>query len=112
MADKPKKELSEKQKEILKNNQLTAKAERECGARVGKQEKENEPIRKAQVAIKKEVIETTSGRVYKRLIAGDLSNGELISLFKSVIEISGDKTQKNEVELPESLFINVINKEK
>ena len=108
---KPRKELSEKQKEVLKSNQFTTNTARECGARGGKKKKENEPKRKAQEAIKKELIEKTYGQIYERLNTGGLSNSELISLFKSVIEISGDKTQKNEVEIPESLFINVINKD-
>ena len=108
---KSKRELSEKQKEILKSNQFTTSTARECGAKGGKRKKENEPIRKAQEAIKKELIEKTYGQIYDRLNSGGLSNGELISLFKSIIEISGDKTQKNEIEIPESLFINVVNKE-
>lgn len=103
--------LSEKQKEVLRNNQFTTTTARECGARGGHKKKENEPIRKAHEEIKKQIIEETYGQIYDRLAQGKLSNSELLNLFGSTIKISGDLVQKQEIDLPDNLQINVINKE-
>ena len=108
---KPRKELSEKQKEVLRTNQFTTDTARECGARGGYKKKENEPKRKAHEEVKKQIIEETYGQIYDRLIEGKLSNGELLNLFGNTIKISGDLIQKQEVELPQGLTISVYTDE-
>lgn len=90
---------------------FTEKTAREMGARGGHKTKENEPKRKAHEEIKKQIIEETYGQIYDRLMQGALSNSELLNLFGNTIKISGDLIQKQEIELPDNLQINVINKE-
>lgn len=108
---KPRKELSEKQKEVLRTNQFTANTAQEMGARGGHKKKENEPKRKAHEEIKKQIIQETYGQIYDRLIEGKLTNSELLNLFGNTIKISGDLIQKQEIDLPEALSINVIKKD-
>lgn len=76
---------------------FTEKTAREMGARGGKKKKENEPKRKAKEEIKQEIIQETYGQIYERLLEGKLSNDELLKLFGSVIKISGDMLQKQEI---------------
>lgn len=89
------KNVTDKQKANL--IPFTEKTAREMGARGGKKKKENEPKRKAKEEIKQEIIQETYGQVYERLKNGTLSNDELLKLFGSVVKISGDLIQKQEI---------------
>lgn len=105
-----KRKMTEKQLANLRP--VSSKSEaRERGRAGGLKKKENEPKRKAHEEIKRQIIEETYGQIYDRLAQGVLSNSELLNLFGSTIKISGDLIQKQEIELPDSLQINVINKE-
>lgn len=88
-------------------NSITA---REAGAKGGKKKKENELKRLAHKEAKERIIKEAYGQILEKLENGELNNQELISVFKSAIDISGDKTEKQEIELPESLSINVVTK--
>lgn len=76
-------------------NSITA---REAGKKGGKKKKENEPKRKAIEQIKNEIIEKSFSKVYELLDKGEITPQELISIFKSAIDMSGFKTSKHEVE--------------
>lgn len=99
--------VTEKQLANLKPpfNSTTARA---AGAKGGKKKKENELKRLAHKEAKEKIIKEAYGQILERLENGDFNNQELISVFKSAVDISGDKTEKQELELPESLSINVI----
>ena len=89
---------------------FTEETARVCGANGGRKKKENEPKRLAHKEAKERIIKEAYGQILERLENGFLSNQELISVFKSAIDISGDKTEKQELALPESLSINVVTK--
>lgn len=57
------------------------------------------------------IIEEAFGQVYEKLKDKELPNRELLEVFRSAIDMSGKKIQKQELELPNSLSINVITKE-
>ena len=57
------------------------------------------------------IIEEAFGQVFIKLKDKELSNKELLEVFKSAIDMSGKKVQKQEIELPEALSINVITAE-
>lgn len=84
----------ESQKNLVK---FTEKTARTCGANGGRKKKENEPKRKAHEEIKREIINESYSQIYDRLKDGGLSNQELIAVFKSAIDISGDKTQTQQI---------------
>lgn len=46
---------------------------------------------------KKEIINVAFGQIYNKLMNGELTNQELINVFKSAIDMSGFKTSKQEV---------------
>ena len=64
---------------------------------------------KAQV--KKRIIQEVYSQVLEHLENKEYSKQELIALFKPVIDISGDKTEKQEISTPEALEIKVIKKD-
>ena len=103
--------MTEKQLANLKPVR-TKKEARERGRNGGLKKKENEPIRKAHEAAKKEIIRQAYGQILEKLENKELSTAELISVFKSAIDISGDKTEKQEVELSDNLEIKVFTEEK
>lgn len=96
------------EKQLANLKPFTEKTARICGANGGKKKKENELKRLARQEAKERIIQEAYGQILDRLEKGKLSNSELISVFKSAIDISGDKTEKQEIELPDSLNINVI----
>lgn len=89
--------------------QFTEKTARICGANGGKKKKENEPIRKAHEELKKEIIRESYSQTYQRLLEGKLSNQELIAVFKSAIDMSGDKTQTQEIKGDVSIMPTTFN---
>ena len=84
---------------------------RENGAKGGRAKKANEIKRLAHKEAQERIIKEAYGQILERLENGGLNNQELISVFKSAVDISGDKTEKQEVVTPEALKINVITKE-
>ena len=89
-------------------NSITA---REAGAKGGKAKKENELKRLAHKEAKERIIKEAYGQILEKLEKGELNNQELISVFKSAVDISGDKTEKQEVVTPEALTVKVITKD-
>ena len=103
-------------KETTKNNRF------QKGNKVGNRfSKDNQPTGEAKSKgwAKKKIIdeyaegiiEEAFGQVYEKLKDKELSNKELLEVLKSAIDMSGKKVQKQELELPDNLQINVINKE-
>lgn len=70
--------------------------------------RKNAPKRKAIEQIKNEIIEKSFSRVYDLLESGEVLPNELISIFKSAIDMSGFKTNKQEVSgiNPTNIIIN------
>lgn len=96
----------------LKNLQMfTENTAREFGARGGKAKKANELTRLAHKEAKERIIKEAYGQILEKLENGELNNQELISVFKSAVDISGDKTEKQEIMTPEALTVNVVTKE-
>ena len=62
-----------------------------------KKRKENEPKRKAIEQIKQEIIEKSFARVYELLEKEEIKEQDLIAIFKSAIDMSGFKTNKQEI---------------
>lgn len=89
-------------------NSITA---REAGAKGGKKKKENELKRLARQEAKERIINEVYGQILQQLEDKQFTKQELIALFKPVIDISGDKTEKQEISTPEALEIKVIKKE-
>ena len=95
-------------KQLANLKRFTEETAREMGARGGKKKKENEPKRKAIEQIKNEIIEKSFSKVYELLDKEDVNAQELIAIFKSAIDMSGFKTNKQEVSgvSPANIIIN------
>lgn len=61
--------------------------------------------------VKERIIQEVYSQVLEHLENREYTKQELIALFKPAIDISGDKTEKQEIELPKQLQINVIKKD-
>lgn len=81
------------------------------GSKGGKAKKANELQRLAHKEAKERIIREAYGQILEKLEKGELNNQELISVFKSAIDISGDKTEKQAVVAPEAFTIKVITEE-
>lgn len=57
------------------------------------------------------IIEEAFGQVYEKLKDNAFKDKELLEVFRSAIDMSGKKIQKQELEMSDSLSINVIKKE-
>ena len=57
------------------------------------------------------IIEEAFGQVYDKLKSKELQSRELLEVFRSAIDMSGKKIQKQELEVSDNLQINVIKKE-
>jgi len=97
-----KKELSEKQKEVLEKNKFTPSIARELGAKGGKAKKANEPKRKALEMIKNEIIEKSFSLVYEMLNKEEVTSQEIRDIFKHAVDMSGFKqdTQNLNIDPP------------
>ena len=60
--------------------------------------RKNAPKRKAIEQIKNEIIEKSFSKVYDLLDKEEITPQELISIFKSAIDMSGFKTSKQEID--------------
>lgn len=101
------------EKQLANLKPVSSKKEaRERGRNGGLAKKANELTRLAHKEAKERIIKEAYGQILEKLENGELNNQELISVFKSAVDISGDKTEKQEIELPESLNINVVTKGK
>lgn len=85
------------EKQLANLKPFTVDTAREKGAKGGKAKKANEPKRKAIEQIKNEIIEKSFTRVYELLESGEVLPNELIAIFKSAIDMSGFKTNKQEI---------------
>lgn len=100
------------EKQLANLRPVTTKSEaRERGRNGGLKKKANELQRLAHKEAKERIIKEAYGQILKKLENGELNNQELISVFKSAVDISGDKTEKQEVVTPEALQIKVITKD-
>ena len=54
--------------------------------------------------------EEAFGQVYEKLKNGEFTNKELLEAFRQAVDMSGQKSQKQEVEFSNNLKINVITK--
>lgn len=88
----------------------TKKEARERGRNGGLAKKANELNRLARQEAKERIINEVYGQILEKLEDRQFSKQELIALFKPAIDISGDKTEKQEIDLPKQLRINVIKK--
>lgn len=100
------------EKQLANLRPVTTKSEaRERGRNGGLKKKANELQRLAHNEAKERIIKEAYGQILEKLEKGELNNQELISVFKSAVDISGDKTEKQEVITPEALVVNVITKD-
>lgn len=104
-------------KETAENNGRFKK-----GNKIGQRftsENQPTPEAKKQGWIKKKTIdeyaelikEEAFGQVYEKLKNGEFTNKELLEAFRQAVDMSGKKSQKQEVEFSNNLEINVITKE-
>lgn len=70
---------------------------RQLQERSVKKRKENEPKRKALEQIKNEIIEKVFWLVYEKLESGDIEDNTLLQIFKSAIDMSGFKTNTQNI---------------
>lgn len=98
------------EKQLANLKPFTEKTARAAGANGGRKKKENELKRLAHKEAKERIIREAYGQILEKLENGELNNQELISVFKSAVDISGDKTETKEIELPEKLSISVVTK--
>ena len=99
------------EKQLANLRPVTTKKEaRERGRNGGLKKKANEIQRLARKEAKERIIQEVYGQILEKLEKKELNNQELISVFKSAIDISGDKTEKQEVLTPEPLKVSVITK--
>ena len=87
------------------------KMARELGKKGGYAKKKNELQRLARQEAKERIINEVYGQILQQLEDKQFTKQELIALFKPVIDISGDKTEKQEISTPEALEIKVIKKD-
>ena len=100
------------EKQLANLKPCSSKSEaRERGRKGGLAKKANELQRLAHKEAKERIIKEAYGQILEKLENGELNNQELISVFKSAVDISGDKTEKQEVVTPEALTVKVITRE-